>query len=236
MSVSIGFHRKINNWIVSQEQEVIFRPFLVDGNPYKSRVFVVGGFPQPKLEIHRVEQAQYVESLVDVAMFDDLYGENMQSRENKGIATFTQWLKEASGEVVVNTNVTALMADSAKQLKEFKKTAPQDYERGFQIFREVLEEFQPEILILHGADALKQFRHQFNECLVDYYAHIEKVQELEAAGTFAEIHFHEERKVKILACRHLSTYGKSGETFADFKQHVLDQLSVNGQNAAKSEH
>ncbi|MGM9944620.1 MAG: hypothetical protein ACI33M_06735 [Lysinibacillus sp.] len=225
MGVSIGFHRKINDWILSQEQEVVFRPFLVDGNPYKSRVFVVGAFPQPKLDIQLDEQQQYIESLVNESLFDRLYGEKMQSRENKGVATFTQWLKEACGEVVVNTNVTTLMADSVKQLKALKKTTLQDYEKGFQVFREVLEEFQPEIVILHGADALKQFRHQFEHCLIDYYAHIEKVQELEEVGTFAEIHFHEERKVKILACRNLSMYGKSGEKFANFKKHVLQQLS-----------
>ena len=224
MGISIGFHRKVNDWILSQEQEVVFRPFLVDGNPYKSRVFVVGAFPQPNLNIQPDEQQQYIESLVDVTLFDSLYGDLLQSRENKGVATFTQWLKEACGEVVVNTNVTTLMADSVKQLKEFKKTILQDYEKGFQVFREVLEEFQPEIVILHGADALKQFRHQFEDCLIDYYAHIEKVQELEEVGAFAEIHFHEERKVKILACRNLSMYGKSGEKFAHFKKNVRQQL------------
>ena len=225
MGISIGFHRKVNDWILSQEQEVVFRPFLVDGNPYKSRVFVVGAFPQPNLNIQPDEQQQYIESLVDVALFDSVYGEKMQSRENKGVTAFTQWLKETCGEAVVNTNVTTLMADSVKQLKEFKKTIPQDYEKGFQVFREVLEEFQPEIVILHGADALKQFRHQFEDCLIDYYAHIEKVQELEEVGAFAEIHFNEERKVEILACRNLSMYGKSGEKFAHFKKHVRQQLS-----------
>lgn len=223
MSVSIGFHRKINDWILSQEQEIVFRPFVVDGNPYKSRIFVVGAFPQPKIKINHFEQSQYIESLVDKELFDSLYGDLLQSRENRGIATFTQWLEEACGEVVVNTNVTALMVDSIKQLKELKTT--QDYERGFQIFREVLEEFQPEILIVHGADALKQFRNQLKDSLIDHYAHIEKVQELEEVGVFAEMHFHEERKVKILACRNLSMYGKSGEKFADFKKHVLQQLS-----------
>ena len=236
MGVSIGFQRKINDWIVSQAQEVIFQPFLVDGNPYKARVFVVGGFPQPKLEIDSFERAQYIDALVDREMFDILYGEKMQSRENKGAAAFIQWLQEVCGEVAVHTNITTLMAESSAQLKEFKKIAPEDYERGFQVFHEVLEEFQPEILVLHGADALKQFRHQFQDCLVDYYAHIEKVQELESVGVFGEIHFHEERKVKILACRNLSMYGKSGEKFADFKQHVLEQLLVNTQNNAKSEH
>ena len=224
MGVSIGFHRKINDWILSQKEEVVFRPFLVDGNPYKSRVFVVGAFPQPKLNIQLEERQQYIESLVDVALFDSRYGDLLQSRENKGIAAFTQWLKEACGEVVVHTSVTTLMVDSEKNLKELKKTTPQDYEKGFRVFREVLEEFQPEIVILHSADALKQFRHQFKDCLIDYYAHIEKVQELEDVGAFAEIHFHEERKVKILACRNLSMYGKSGEKFADFKQHVLNHL------------
>ncbi len=224
MGISIGFHRKVNDWILSQEQEVVFRPFLVDGNPYKSRVFVVGAFPQPNLNIQPDEQQQYIESLVDVALFDSVYGEKMQSRENKGVTAFAQWLKETCGEAVVNTNVMTLMADSVKQLKEFKKTIPQDYEKGFQVFREVLEEFQPEIVILHGADALKQFRHQFEDCLIDYYAHIEKVQELEEVGAFAEIHFHEERKVEILACRNLSMYGKSGEKFAHFKKNVCQQL------------
>ena len=107
MGLSIGFHRKISDWILSQEEEVAFRPFLVDGNPYKSRIFVVGAFPQPKLEINHFEQSQYIESLVDEDLFDDFYGEKMQSRENKGTATFTQWLKEVCGEVVVSTNVTA---------------------------------------------------------------------------------------------------------------------------------
>ena len=88
-----------------------------------------------------------------------------------------------------------------------------------------MEEFQPEIVILHGADALKQFRHQFKDCLIDYYAHIEKVQELEEVGAFAEIHFNEERKVEILACRNLSMYGKSGEKVADCKKQVRQQLS-----------
>ena len=225
MGVSIGFHRKINDWILSQEDGVVFRPFLVDGNPYKSRVFVVGAFPQPKFHIQSDEKQQYIESLVDAALFDSLYGEIMPSREHKGVAAFGQWLKEVCGEVVVNSNVTTLMVDSEKQLKELKNTAPQDYEKGFQVFREVLEEFQPEVLILHGADALKQFRHQFEDSLIDYYARIEKVQELEEVGVFAEIHFHEERKVKILACRNLSMYGKTGEKFANFKKHVRQQLS-----------
>lgn len=225
MGVSIGFHRKINDWMLSEEGEVIFRPFLVDGNPYKSRIFVVGAFPQPKLHIQPDEQPQYIESLVDGMLFDSLYGEMLHSRENKGVVAFGQWLKEVCGGVVVNTNVTTLMVDSLKQLKELKKTTPQNYEKGLQVFREVLEEFQPEILILHSADALKQFRRQFQDSLIDYYAHIKKVQELEEVGTFAEIHFHEDRKVKILACRNLSMYGSSGEKFADFKKHVRQQLS-----------
>ena len=90
MGISIGFHRKVNDWILSQEQEVVFRPFLVDGNPYKSRVFVVGAFPQPNLNIQPDEQQQYIEALVDVALFDSVYGEKMQCRENKGVTAYTQ--------------------------------------------------------------------------------------------------------------------------------------------------
>ncbi|WP_431028787.1 hypothetical protein [Lysinibacillus sp. LZ02] len=226
MSVSIGFQRKINEWISSNNNSVAFRPFLVDGNPYKSRVFVVGAFPHPKFEVSgEFQQFEYMESLVDATLFELIYGEQMQSRENKGIAAFMQWLKEECSEMAVNTTITALMAESAKNLKEHSKVVPEDYEKGYDIFGQVLAEFQPEVMILHGADALRQFRQRFADSLIDHYAHVERVQDLEEVGAFAELFVTNERKIKVFACRSLSYYGKTGEVFALFKDEVRRILS-----------
>jgi hypothetical protein len=225
MSVSKGFHKKINEWILSEEGRVAFRPFLVNGNPYKTRIFVVGSFPHPFMEIDENEHEEYIESLLDAELWDGFYGEQMQSRENKGTAAFIRWLKEACGETAVQVNVTALMADSAKQLKEYSKESPEDYEKGYRIFQETVEEFQPELLILHGSDALKQFRKRFGKALLDQYPQMEKVQDLEEVGFFAEWKLSDERKVKIIACRNLSYYGKMGEAFRVFKEQVKKALN-----------
>lgn len=225
MGVSNGFSRKITEWMLSEEGRVAFRPFLVDGNPYKSRFFVVGAFPHPVIAVDEGEHEEYVESLVDAELWNAFYGDQMQSRENKGTAAFVQWLKEACGETAVHVNVTALMADSAKKLKEHGKESPGDYKKGFDVFQETVEEFQPEFLILHGADAVKQFRKQFGKALQDRYAQIDKVQDLEEVGVFAQWHIASGRKVQVLACRNLSYYGKMGEAFEVFKQRIQEMLA-----------
>ncbi len=225
MGVSKGFNRKIQQWMMSEDGRVAFRPFLVDGNPYKSRIFVVGAFPHPVIPVDEGEHEEYVESLVDAELWNAFYGDQMQSRENKGTAAFIQWLKEACGETAVSVNVTALMADSAKKLKEHGKESPRDYKKGFDVFQETVEEFQPEFLILHGADAMKQFRKQFGETLLDYHPQVDKVQDLEEVGIFAEWRLANGRKVKVLACRNLSYYGKMGEVFEVFKQRIQEMLA-----------
>ena len=225
MGVSIGFSRKINEWMQSTEGRVAFRPFLVDGNPYRSRLFVVGAFPHPVISVDEEEHEEYRESLVDAELWDAFYGDQMQSRENRGTAAFIGWLKEACGETAVHANVTALMADSTKKLKEYSKESPEDYQRGFEVFKETVEEFQPEFMILYGADAVKQFRKQFAEALLDHQAKVDKVQELEEAGVFAEWHLADGKKVKVLACRNLSYYGKMGEAFEAFKEQVRLMLA-----------
>ncbi|WP_413364415.1 hypothetical protein [Lysinibacillus sp. 3P01SB] len=224
MGVSNGFNRKINEWILSKEGRVAFRPFLVNGNPYKSRIFVSGSFPHPVIEVDEEEREEYIESLVDTELWDTFYGEQMGTRENKGTTAFIQWLKEACGETAVHVNLTALMADSAKKLKEYSKESPEDYEKGFRIFQEAVEEFQPEFLILYGSDAVKQFRKRFGAAILDRYPQLEKVQDLEEYGVFADWSLSNGRKVQVIACRNLSYYGKMGEAFGTFKERVKEAL------------
>lgn len=220
MGVSIGFNRKINEWMLSEEGRVAFRPFLVDGNPYKSRIFVAGAFPHPIIEVDEDEHEEYIEALVDGELWEAFYGEKMVSKEHKGTVAFIQWLKDTCGETAVYGNVTACMADSAKQLKEYSKTSPEDYEKGFRVFQETVEEFQPEFLILHGTDAVKQFRKYFGNALLDQHTQIEKVQDLEETGVFAEWNLSSGKKVRVIACRNLRYYGKMGLAFELFKKRL----------------
>ena len=228
MGVSNGFKRKIYQWMMTEDGQVAFRPFLVDGNPYKSRIFVAGAFPHPVIEVEADEHEEYVESLVDAELWGAFYGDRMQSRENKGTAAFIQWLKEACGETAVHVNVTALMAESAKKLKEHGKEAPGDYKKGFDVFQETVQEFQPEFLILHGAEAVKQFRKQFGAGLSDHHPQIDKVQDLEEVDVFAEWQLANGGRVKVLACRNLSHYGKRGEAFEVFKERIREMVAKTG--------
>lgn len=223
MGVSNGLKRKITKWMLSEEGQVAFRPFLVDGNPYKARIFVAGSFPHPFIQVSEDEQEEYIESLLDAELWEAFYGEQAQSRENKGTAAFIQWLKETCGETAVHVNVSAFMADSSKELKRCSKDSPRDYKKGFHVFQETIEEFQPEFLILHGSDAVKQFRQQFGDALLDF-SQTEKVQDLEEAGVFAEWELAEGRRVKVMACRNLSYYGKKGEAFSVLKDRIKELL------------
>ncbi|WP_332647650.1 hypothetical protein [Lysinibacillus sp. 54212] len=226
MAVSIGFYRKITDWILScDNRKIIFRPFQVEGNPYKSRVFLVGAFPHPPLDISLDEASMFAESLVNPELFDHLYGNLTGTKENIGIQQFIRWMKITLNENILCTNINVLQADSLQHLKQLKMANRADYEKGFTIFQHLMEEFQPELIILHGMEAVKQFRIQFYEHLVDYHASIEKIQHLEGLGVFAEMRFDNGKRVRVMACRSLVYYGKSGESFASFKNYVQKVLT-----------
>ena len=223
MGVSNGFKRKITEWMLSEEGRVAFRPFLVDGNPYKARIFVVGSFPHPFIQVNDDEHEEYIESLLDAELWEAFYGEQMQSRENKGTDAFIQWLKETCGETAVHVNVSALMAGSSKEYKAYSKASFTDYEKGFRVFQETVEEFQPELLILHGSDAVKHFRKRFGDILPGF-PQTEKVQDLEETGVLAQWPLADGKEVKVIACRNLSYYGKKGEAFGVLKERVKEIL------------
>lgn len=208
MGVSAGFQRKIEDWMIGEDWSVAFRPFLATKNPYKARIVIAGASTQPKVEA----DDQFVDLLIKANDFDEYYQFSAHSRENKGVLAFANALQVP----VVLSNVNTLMVNAAKELTAQKNTA--DYTKGLDVFREVLTEFQPELIILHGADAVKQFRKQFALLLQDDHMLVDKVQELEEVGVFAQLQLNGE-KVKVLACRSLSQYG-TGSTFNTFIEKI----------------
>ena len=220
MTVSTGFYKKIYSWVTREgTEQVLFRPFQSNGNPYKSRVFLVGATMSPLLKVEENSVKLFADALVNEDLLEDLYHAELlaASREYKGSVQFAKWLHEQYGEQVVFTSVNAYQTNDVKELKHLKKEDPTQYDRGIEIFKEVLTEFQPEIIILQGATAVEQFKSLYEEHLVAYNPAVTKIQDLENEGAFAEMFYTNGEMVKIFATRSMSYFGKNGETFENFK-------------------
>jgi len=225
MTVSVGFFRKINEWIADGlSEEIKYRPFQVDGNPYKSKVFLVGLYPE-SLAYFDLEDAKiYADSLVDGELFEQLNGLEIlnASREYKGSLNFAQWMKKIFNENVVLTNVNGFMAEDYKQFKQMKKENHFRYLAGKKLFELVLYEFSPEILIIEGSKAFDEFRENFHDRLIHKADVFDtgNVQELEQSGVVAELPLQEGENVKILVCRNMSYFGKEGAAFGTLKETI----------------
>ncbi|MEK4228055.1 RNA 2'-phosphotransferase [Solibacillus sp. FSL H8-0538] len=229
MTVSLGFYKIIYNWVTEEGTErALFKPFQINGNPYKSRVFLVGMNPNPVLIVEENSTGIFADALVDMELLHDLYRPQLAQapREFKGSMQFAAWMKEQFGEDIVLTSVNAYQTNVAKELKVIKNTDPTNYERGMDIFKEVVDEFQPEIIILQGTAALEQFKSLYYETLIVDDSSIPlKVQELENVGVFAEMYYSNGNNVKILAVRSMAYFGKDGTSFEKFKKNLSELLN-----------
>ena len=226
MPISVGFYKKVYQWLMdTNEESVKFRPFLTKENPYKSRIFLVSSNATPYFHVEDNSEKIFAEALVNRSLLEELYFSELQAapREFQGSLQFESWL-EAQGQSLLYTSLNAYQLDSQDEAKLVKQTDAENYARGEQIFHEVLDEFQPEILILQGANAFNQFKKQFAENLVMYHPSITKVQQLEEAGPFAEMHFANGKKMLVFVVRSMSYFGQDGAKFEKFKEYLLKVL------------
>lgn len=229
VTVSTGFYEKIYNWIMDEEKnEVLYRPFIIDGNPYKSRLFLVGSNAIPFFKVVQGKEKSFANALVNQDLLEDLYDREIHDapREFKGSLHFAKWLQKEYNETAVYTSLNAYQVESADELKEVKKEHPQIFARGQVIFDEVLKEFQPEIIVLQGTAALNQFKAMYAQRLVIYDSTITKVQHLEGQGPFAEMLDQNGKKVYIFATRSMSYFGKDGSKFENFKSKIHEFLEI----------
>ncbi|MDI7743140.1 RNA 2'-phosphotransferase [Lysinibacillus fusiformis] len=222
MAVSTGFMKKIQRWAIDEQSgEILFLPFQTEGNPYKSKVVLAGANPEPLLQVDASDFQIFAETLVDANLFSDLFPDEIAeaSREYKGSLNFAAWVKENLHEQVVLSSINALNLD-AGELKPLKKEQDPLYVKGFDILKEVINEFQPEVLIIQGSTAYKLFMEQYKEQLVDVEVDdlTMSVQALEQKGVIAKLSLNNDRKVNILVCRSMGAFGKEGKTFGEFKE------------------
>ncbi|MEL3959852.1 hypothetical protein [Lysinibacillus endophyticus] len=225
MTVSTGFNRKIQKWVLNEQGKVAFQPFKVDGNPYKSKIFLVSATPEPYISVDPLDIRLHIDSLVDSIAFQELYYDEIKasSREYKGCLNFVIWAKEHLKENVVLSYINSLYIDSPQQLKHLKKQKDPLYQQGLDVFKEVLVEFSPSILIVQGTTAWKQFLEHFETQLIDFDSKGLTVQQLESKGVVAKIQLDSGEVVNILVCRSMGYFGKEGASFTEFKN-ALEQL------------
>ncbi|SOC23318.1 hypothetical protein SAMN05880501_11548 [Ureibacillus xyleni] len=225
MTVSTGFNKKIQKWVLNEHGEVAFQPFKVDGNPYKSKIFLVSSTPEPCLSVDPHDLRLHIDSLADSAIFQELYFDELKSssREYKGCLNFVAWAKEQLGENVVLSYINCLYTESPQQLKLLKKQNDPIYHRGLEVSKLVLNEFSPKILIVQGTTAWKYFLERFESQLIDFNSKDLTVQQLESIGTVAKLQLENGDVVNILVCRSMGYFGKGGTSFTEFKN-ALEQL------------
>ena len=227
MPISAGLYKKVTPWLKSENgNNVAFRPFITKGNPYKSRIFLVNSNAIPYFKVKDSNEQTFAEALVNRELFRELYFNEIMAapREFKGSLQFENWLKKQHNESVVHTSLNTYQLETADQAKVVKKEDAVNFERGEAIFKEVLEEFQPKIIILQGAATLNQFKAMYADQLVSYHPDVTKVQELEEIGPFGELHYENGKKVFVFVTRSMSFFGVDGSKFERFKGNLAKML------------
>lgn len=223
MTVSVGFYKKMHNWIIDEYTgEIVFRPFQVNGNPYKSKVLIVGITPEPLMERELDNPRIYADSLVDGELFEELNESRLKevSREYKGVQNFVKYMKERYNEDVIISNVNCYIAEDANTLKKMKGLKNPLIVKGERIFREVVEEFSSPLIILQGTKTLKEFTDAFSEQLHYKTDFSLPIQEIENQGIFAELTLSNGNVCKVLACRSMSYFNKNGSKFEQLKVNI----------------
>ncbi|MEK4128300.1 RNA 2'-phosphotransferase [Solibacillus sp. FSL W8-0474] len=230
MPISAGLYKKIHQWIMGEDgKTVAFRPFLTNGNPYKSRIFLISTNAVPFFKVEDRSEQIFAESLVNRDLFQELYFSEIKGapREFKGSLQFEAWLKKQYNESLLYTSLNTYQLDSADHAKSAKKEGAANFERGKTIFKEVLEEFQPEIIILQGTAAFNQFKTLYADNLAIYNANELKVQVLEETGPFAEMDYGNGKKAYIFVARSMGSFGAEGKNFERFKGNLAKNILVN---------
>ena len=222
MAISVGFYKHVSKWVVDEQTaKVLYRPFEADENPYKASVFIVGSHPAPLLELPDDCTQTYASALVNREEFNRLFPDYLMStsRDVKGAIRFSDALKQ-HGIVSTISYVNALTALNLTELKKQKKENAEQYKRGLEIFKEVVEEFKPPVILLHGNYALEQFRQNFAEYFIEFGHSTRSVSELSGAGNFGKIIHDDGKETLLFACKSLSYFKENDESFLQLIEHL----------------
>lgn len=227
MSISVGFYKYVYKWITDEQTgEPIYRPFETNVNPYMAKVFIVGSHPTPLLELEKEHVSFYANSLVDRDEYNRLFaGSLSKSREYNGALRFSNVLESTYAVPSAISYINALTADSLIDLKNQKQENSALFYRGFEIFKEVLEELKPPIVLLHGSYALEQFRIMFEGYAIEFGSTNRKLKELEGEGKFGKIQHDDGSESILFACKSLAYFKENNEQYRNYMDQIVEELN-----------
>lgn len=209
--------------------DVYFRPFISKGNPQDSKIFLVGVNPATPIKTKEIDLESYTNLLMDYQLFHerylDLRGTAGVSRTRMGILEFVRWISSYTNTPVLETNVITYPTKSIKELKRFNKENPKGYNKATNIFVSLLKEIEPSIIILHGANTVRQFNLSVGESGMLLESMPSKpIRYLENKGVTVNISYPSGKEGKVFACRHLMYHGKVGKSYKEFKDRLKEIL------------
>lgn len=215
-----------------------YRPYICNGDINDIGIFCVGANPATPIYPSEMDLGEYIQLLNNYDQFMAYYktmrgkqGKPEYSRTRVGINSFMSWLRQQTSLAIMETNVNSYPTAKLEQLKREPKEI---IEKGRTIFKQLLLSIQPKLIIFHGKDAVMNF------CEVVRVAGLRngidvdlsnKIEQMEEYMPLTTIKYPDGSIGTVLACRHFMYYGKSGDSFANFRskiQAVLYSWRCNG--------
>lgn len=215
--------KEIFNNIYIDEEHPYLRPYLCDGNPYQADIFFVGTNPATPIYPTELSKEDYIKLFSNYRNFMEYYkksrikeGKTELSRTRMGISTFKDWVKK---ELDIRMIETDIFTYPTKNIKELSKVDSEILKRSLELFNQVLDEFNPSTIILHGSLTIKIFNKLMKEKNIKYNIASDKMAEIEKANPYSEIELNR-KKIKVLGSKHFMYYGKTGNCFSSLKNNL----------------
>jgi hypothetical protein len=211
-----------------------YRPIICKGDLSKVDIFFVGTNPATPIYPRDMDLDTYVDLLMDYERFIEFYkmnrvknGKKEISRTRTGMISFLNWLSNNTNAAIAETEVVPYPTENLKLLR---REPAYIIERGKEMFYELLIEFKPRLIILHGKETVEYAAEILTEKGILSPKSInldQSIEEIEKQLPLCNFKYDNGKTANIMACRHFMYYGAKGESFKPLRENVLRILKNN---------
>lgn len=211
-----------------------YRPIICKGDLSKVDIFFVGTNPATPIYPRDMDLDTYIDLLMDYERFIEFYkmkrvkdGKKKISRTRAGMISFLNWLSSNTNAAIAKTEVVPYPTENLRLLR---KEPAYIIDRGKEIFYELLIEFKPRLIILHGKETVKYAADILTEkgILSPKTINLDQpIAKIEKQLPLCSFKYDNEKNANIMACRHFMYYGTKGESFKPFRENVIRVLNEN---------
>ncbi|KJS20072.1 MAG: hypothetical protein VR72_16070 [Clostridiaceae bacterium BRH_c20a] len=205
-----------------------YRPFICNGDLSKVDIFFVGINPATPISPIEIDIDSYVSLLLNYDEFIRFYKEyrisqdkDQISRTRMGMNSFLSWLANHTDLAVIETDAIPYPTANVKELKREPKHV---IDKGKEIFYQLVTEFQPKLLILHGKKTVEHVAYILTHGKVIPPGQVDleqSIEQMELKSPIIEFNYPNGKKGYIMACRHFMYYGSTGDSFEEFRKRIL---------------